>query len=168
MSYETRIIHTSDSGDGISVEAEVNGEVVAHTFPKGMGFFTQKVDGKPRFVNKLEEKYDEKMKRQQRLGTQDVTTEEAKIHSRHFENKEYTSNEPERFKPAKNVDDTMKVELDEPEEIRQYLKENMAEGYLSKDEGLNIDRFVDRYAELMRAEQNFQEIIEQVQKGRVQ
>lgn len=62
----------------------------------------------------------------------------------------------------------MNVELDEPEEIRQYLKENMAEGHLSEEEGLNIDQFVDRYEELMETKEKFQEIIEQVQTGRVQ
>ena len=59
-------------------------------------------------------------------------------------------------------------ELDKPEEIRTYLKENMAEGYLSESEGLNIDEFVDRYEELLNMKQDFQEIIKELQGGKVE
>jgi len=58
--------------------------------------------------------------------------------------------------------------LDKPEEIRRYLKENMAEGYLSEEEGLNIDKFVDRYKDLMNLKRGTQKILREVQEGRVQ
>jgi hypothetical protein len=60
------------------------------------------------------------------------------------------------------------VDLDNPEEIRKYLKENMAEGYLSESEGLNIDEFVDRYEELLNMKQDFQEIVKELQAGKVE
>lgn len=53
----------------------------------------------------------------------------------------------------------MDVRLDEPESIRAYLKENMAEGYLSRDEGLNIDQFVDEYERLLEMERSFDEVL---------
>lgn len=51
------------------------------------------------------------------------------------------------------------ISLDNPEQIRKYLKENMAEGYLSEGEGLNIDKFVDEYARLLGVEENLEEIV---------
>lgn len=51
------------------------------------------------------------------------------------------------------------VSLDNPEEIRNYLKENMAEGYLSEDEGLNIDKFVDEYKRLLEVEEKTNEVV---------
>ncbi len=57
--------------------------------------------------------------------------------------------------------------LDKPEEIRTYLKENMAEGYLSEDEGLNIDSFVADYAELLSLKHETQEIIRKVYEDKV-
>lgn len=166
MSYDVKIRHSADSGDGISVEAKVEGVPVAHTFPKGMGYFEEKTaGGRPRFVKKLEEKYEEKMKRQGKASVQEMTTEEAKIHSSHFVNKTYEGDET--FKDEENESDTM-PDLDQPEEIRQYLKENMAEGYLSKEEGLNIDRFVDRYKQNMEEDSKAQQIIREAYEAQVQ
>lgn len=56
------------------------------------------------------------------------------------------------------------VSLDNPEEIRAYLKENMAEGYLSDDEGLNIDSFVDEYERLLEVEEKMDEIVKDAMK----
>lgn len=60
------------------------------------------------------------------------------------------------------------IDLDEPDEIRSYLKENMAEGYLSEEEGMNIDEFVDRYEDLLNMKQSFQEIVKKIQGGKVE
>ena len=167
MNYKVRINNQSDSGDGISVEAMVNGEAVAHTFPKGMGFFQEPNEGRPAFVEKLIEKYEEKVKREKNVAQGSLTAEERKIHNNKFQNKIYEERS-ENFKDEGNENNVMEVDLNKPEQIRTYLKENMAEGYLSEEEGLNIDQFVDRYKELMETKENFQEIIEQVQTGRVQ
>jgi flagellar biosynthesis chaperone FliJ len=166
MSYEVQIRHSADSGDGISIEAKVEGVPVAHTFPKGMGYF-EKPEGenRPRFVEKLEEKYEEKMKRQGKASIQEMTTEEAKIHSSHFVNKTYEGDET--FKDEENESGNM-PDLDQPEEIRRYLKENMAEGYLSKEEGLNIDRFVDRYKQNIEEDSKAQDIIREAYEAKVQ
>lgn len=68
------------------------------------------------------------------------------------------------FKPMSAED----PDLDKPDEIRKYLKENMSEGYLSESEGLNIDEFVDRYEELLNMKQDFQEIVKELQGGKVE
>lgn len=59
-------------------------------------------------------------------------------------------------------------DLNKPDEIRTYLKENMSEGYLSETEGLNIDEFVDRYEELLEMKESFQEIVKELQGGKVE
>lgn len=56
----------------------------------------------------------------------------------------------------------MSVELDEPESIRTYLKDNMAEGYLSDEEGLRIDEFVDEYERLLEVEKNIDEVVRDI------
>jgi len=168
MSYNVLVRHTADSGSGISVEARVNGEPVAHTFPKGMGFFEEPESGKPPYVEKLIEKYEEKMKRQGKTSIQNVTAEEAKIHSSYFENCEY-GDRSKNFKDEDKVNNDMtSVDLENPSEIREYLKENMAEGYLSEEEGLNIDKFVDRYQQLLENSSSTQEIIRKIHEDRVQ
>lgn len=60
------------------------------------------------------------------------------------------------------------VDLDKPEEIRTYLKENMAEGYLSDEEDTEIDEFIDEYRQLLENKREFEEIIRNVYEGRVQ
>lgn len=55
-------------------------------------------------------------------------------------------------------------DIKKPEEIRKYLKENMAEGYLSDDEGLNIDKFVDEYERLLEIEEKMDEIVKDAMK----
>lgn len=54
-----------------------------------------------------------------------------------------------------------------PSEIRTYLKENMAEGYLSEEEGMNIDKFVDEYEEMMESQEKIQGLVEEIQRGGV-
>lgn len=66
------------------------------------------------------------------------------------------------LKMIKNWFTTMTNEdpdLGKPEEIRDYLKSNMAEGYLSESEGLNIDEFVDRYEELLDQNENLEQVV---------
>lgn len=60
------------------------------------------------------------------------------------------------------------VSTDDPEAIRKYLKENMAEGYLSDEEGLNIDKFVDRYSQLQNQKENTQKLVRKAFTGKVQ
>lgn len=158
MSYKVRIKHTADSGNGISVEALVEGEPVAHTFPKDSGYFEEPDRGKPRFVKKLEEKYEEKLKREARVSVEDVSTEESKVKSNYYHNEEYGS---ETFKQEKNQNPDMKVDIDDPEQVRQYLRENMAEGYLSEDEGLHIDEFIDEYKRLLDMEESLDEVVKE-------
>ena len=127
MSYKVKITHQTDTGDGVSVEARVNGTPVAHTFPKGMGYFKER-NGKPRFVQKLEQKYEDKMKRQGKAAQTALTSEEKKIHNDKFLNETY--GEEQTFKDEDNHINDMEFNLSEPEEVRTYLKNNMAEGYL--------------------------------------
>lgn len=160
MSYEVRIRHTADTGDGITVEALVNGEAVSHTFPKGMGYFDEDGPGKPEFVLKLEEKYEEKMKRRGELAASELSTEEQKVHASRFENQRFEGSES--FKRSEDVKDSMSdVDLSQPDEIRDYLKENMAEGYLSDEEGMNIDEFVDEYERLLTFSEDVEQILEE-------
>jgi len=160
VSYEVRIRHTADTGDGITVEALVNGEAVSHTFPKGMGYFDDAGPGKPEFVLKLEEKYEEKMKRRGELAASELSAEEQKVHASRFENQRFEGSES--FKRSEDVKDSMSdVDLSQPDEIRDYLKENMAEGYLSDEEGMNIDEFVDEYERLLTFSEDVEQILEE-------
>lgn len=161
MTYEVKIRHTADSGDGITVEALVNGEAVSHTFPKGMGFFDEDVPGRPRFVKKLESKYEEKVKREGLMAQTELSKEEQKIHGSKFENETFDGGS-ENFKRSENAKDSMSdVDISRPSEIREYLKENMAEGYLSEEEGLHIDEFVDEYERLLSFEEDVEQILEE-------
>lgn len=65
------------------------------------------------------------------------------------------------------MSETEDPSLDDPEEIRGYLKENMAEGYLSENEGMNIDEFVDEYAELLEMKENLGEVVRNVFEDKV-
>jgi len=170
MSYKVKIRQAADSGNGISVEAKVEGVPVAHTFPKDMGFFDEPEEGKPRYVEKLEEKYEEKMKRKGNVAQTALTDEEKKIHSEEIVNKVYGE---ENFKDDENQSDNMEdVDFSEPEEIRAYLKENMAEGYLSKSEEEHIDEFVDEYVDLIDGNNSrnvkLQEIVRKAYESQVQ
>jgi hypothetical protein len=60
------------------------------------------------------------------------------------------------------------VDISNPEEVRTYLKQNMAEGYLSGEESMNIDEFVDQYEELLGQREEIDEIVEEVFGSRVQ
>jgi len=167
MNYEVKVRHTSDTGNGISVEALVEGVPVAHTFPKRRGYFVEPDEGKPPYVEKLEKKFEDKMKRQGNVAQAALSEEEKKIHNSEFENRVYGKDKS--FKEENNQNTDMESpDLEHPEDIRKYLKENMAEGYLSEDEGMNIDEFVDRYEELLNMKQDFQEIIKELQGGKVE
>lgn len=68
----------------------------------------------------------------------------------------------ESFKRSEDVKDSMSdVDLSRPDEIRDYLKENMAEGYLSDEEGMNIDEFVDEYERLLTFSEDVEQILEE-------
>lgn len=58
--------------------------------------------------------------------------------------------------------------LTEPDRIRDYLKDNMAEGYLSDDESVHIDKFVDRYEEMMNREKEYEQIFRREYRMRVE
>jgi len=165
MSYDVNVKHVADSGDGISVEARINGEMVSHTFPKGMGFMERNIDGNPRYVEELVEIYKDRF---EKVGSQ--TVEDKIVENKVHENKTFSiGDKGETFKHEKNqIKDMTNVDTSNPEEIRAYLKENMAEGYLSEEEGLNIDKFVDEYIELRDLKQGFEEIIREVYEGQVQ
>jgi len=68
----------------------------------------------------------------------------------------------ESFKRSENAFVGMsEVDLSQPDEIRDYLKENMAEGYLSDEEGMNIDEFVDEYERLLTFSEDVEQILEE-------
>jgi len=164
MKYDVQVRHVADSGDGISIEAEINGEPVAHTFPKSMGFLDKdkgQHDAAPKAVDKLVQIYKERYRPERNL-----TSEEAKAEKGTLENEQfvYFSDDRTGFKREENQEKSMseKVDLGKPEDIRKYLKANLAEGYLSEEEGLNVDRFVDRYEELMSNEGGNQELVEKI------
>jgi len=150
-----KVQHITDTGEGISVEATIDGEPVAHTFPKGMGFFDESGNGNPPFVKKIKEKYERKHKKRKKL-----ITEEKKVTEKHFKNQEFEE-DSETFKQDNNQQPDMEVDIDDPEEVRQYLKENMAEGYLSEDEGLHIDEFVDEYQRLLEMEKSLDDVVKE-------
>jgi hypothetical protein len=155
MSYNVKVQHVTDTGEGISVEATINGEPLAHTFPKGMGFFDESGSGNPPFIKKIKEKYERKHKNVTKLST-----EEKKVSEKHFKNQEFEE-DSETFKQDNNQEPDMEVDIDDPEEVRQYLKENMAEGYLSEDEGLHIDEFVDEYQRLLEMEKSLDDVVKE-------
>lgn len=65
--------------------------------------------------------------------------------------------------------DTMEnTDYSDPEQIRSYLKENMAEGYLSQEEGSSIDEFVDEYSRLLQIEENLDQIMRETFEAKVQ
>ena len=171
MSYDVIVRHTADSGDGISVEAKVEGVPVAHTFSKGRGWFEEPDRGRPRFIQKLEDKYEEKMKRQSKVPSNQLSSEESKIHASYFENKVYS--ESETFKTENNLNDDMEdVDVESPEQIRKYLKDNMAEGYLSESEEENIDRIVNSYTKMLNdkrknTDKSVEELIREIYTGKV-
>lgn len=54
------------------------------------------------------------------------------------------------------------------EEMRQYLKTNMAEGYLADEEEDKIDEFVDAYKELSEKNKSIQKIVRKAYESKVQ
>lgn len=59
------------------------------------------------------------------------------------------------------------VDLSQPKQIRTYLKENLSEGYLSEEEGLNVDEFVDRYEKLLEFRESIEQTFRNVYEGKV-
>jgi len=65
------------------------------------------------------------------------------------------------------------VKLDNPEDIRTYLKENLSEGYLSEEEEKNVERFVDKYASMLskkdttESDKDIEKLIRNVYEGKV-
>lgn len=171
MSYDVIIRHTADSRNGISIEAKVEGVPISHTFPKNKGWFEEPERGRPRFVKKLEEKYEEEMNRRGSTPSNELTDIESKAQGSYFENRVYS--ESETFNTEDNLDDNMEnVDVETPEEIRKYLKDNMAEGYLSESEEENIDRIVDSYSKMLKdkrrnTDKNIQDLIKEVYTGKV-
>lgn len=91
MSYEINVNHVKDSGDGFSVEVKVEGEVMAHTFPKGEGWmkktYTQQVGTThPTFVLWFIEKYKEEYEETQDLMKQ---REERREREQEYVNESY-------------------------------------------------------------------------------
>jgi len=99
-----------------------------------------------------------------RFNAMSVDLDEPELFEREHEvePKRFERLHTENFKQENNVNNSMTdVDLSNPEEIRRYLKENMAEGYLSEDEGMNIDEFVNEYARLLEVEKNMDEIVKE-------
>jgi len=173
MSYEVIIKNIADSGDGISVEAEINGERIAHTAPKNMGFLEEDPKtGRPRIVDKLAEKYRKRKKCERAMTQEESIIEESDLEGRGYRiGRESTLNN--EYNQEDDIGDT--VDLDKPDTIRKYLKDNMAEGYLSDDEESKIDEFVDKYTEMMSDsgedysdKEALQKLLRKVYEGKVQ
>jgi len=60
-----------------------------------------------------------------------------------------------------------KVDFSKPEEVEQYLRDNMAEGYLAQEEEAFIEELVSIYSDLLSVESEFDEILKQVQSNKV-
>lgn len=176
MKYEVYIKHAADSGDGISIEAEVNGETIPHTVPKGAEFTGINPEtGNPRVVDKLVDKYKEK----KRKG-RSITAEEEKLDKNHLEGETFKVGlDKGEIRSALNNEENQgsnhgeNVELDNPKQIREYLKDNMDEGYLSESEEENIDRLVDKYDELLTGnsrdnDEKIEKMLKEVFAGKVQ
>lgn len=61
MTREVKIIETKYTQDSIYVEAEIDGDYIAHPFPRDIGMMEEDPDtGRPRFVEPLIKLYDKK------------------------------------------------------------------------------------------------------------
>jgi len=59
------------------------------------------------------------------------------------------------------------VDFSEPDQVEQYLKENMAEGYLANEENAFVEKLVTIYSELLSSQSDFESLIEQLQSNKV-
>lgn len=57
--------------------------------------------------------------------------------------------------------------FDDPEQVKQYLDENMAEGYLADEEEAFIEELIANYRGLLETESRVKEIVETVQGNKV-
>lgn len=81
MSYDVEVHLVRDSGNGISVEGKVNGQPIAHTFPKKEGWFDESSNRADMFYDKLVSLY---KKRYESLSASSAAEE------RKFEGNKYT------------------------------------------------------------------------------
>lgn len=59
------------------------------------------------------------------------------------------------------------IDFSNPEEVEQYLRDNMEEGYLSQEESEFVSKLMTIYAELVSAQKEFESILKQVQSNKV-
>lgn len=59
------------------------------------------------------------------------------------------------------------IDFSNPDEVEQYLRENMEEGYLAQEESEFISKLMTIYTELMSAQNEFESILKQVQSNKV-
>lgn len=59
------------------------------------------------------------------------------------------------------------VDFSNPHDVEQYLKDNMAEGYLADEEKAFIQKLVNIYSDLLEAESDFTDALKQIQSNKV-
>lgn len=59
------------------------------------------------------------------------------------------------------------VDMSDPDAVKTYLNDNMAEGHLSQEEEAFIEELVTIYSQLIDVEQKFAKILEVVQTNKV-
>lgn len=59
------------------------------------------------------------------------------------------------------------IDFSNAEEVEQYLRDNMEEGYLAQEESAFIEKLMTIYSELMSAQSDFESILKQVQSNKV-
>lgn len=57
--------------------------------------------------------------------------------------------------------------FDNPQEVKTYLSDNMAEGYLADEEEAFIEALVERYEELLELEEDVQDLVRTIQNNKV-
>lgn len=59
------------------------------------------------------------------------------------------------------------VDMSDPDAVKQYLNDNMSEGYLSDEEEAFVEELVKIYSDLLKAEKRFDKIINRIQLNKV-
>jgi len=59
------------------------------------------------------------------------------------------------------------VDMTDPESVKQYLNDNMSEGYLSDEEEAFVEELTEIYGRLLDAEEKFDKIINRIQLNKV-
>lgn len=182
MNYEIQTRHMTDSGNGISIEVDIDGTAMSHTFAKGEGWLEKTWDQNfggtyPKYIKWFVKEYEKRYKDDLGTQTNSKTSEEKLIEDKVFVNDRFKTGTDKNINNDYNQEDNTgeNVDLDKPDTIRKYLKDNMAEGYLSKDEEEYIDKFVDRYTEMMSEsgknydnKEAIQKLLRKVYEGKVQ